>query len=207
MVALKMSASASVRPRAARPGASKPLIVTRASQPDAPPQSDLGSLERSLNSAQSIDIVPSEADGPVSLERSSDEPVSTSNSGEVGKSGAFSLEGSLKGMILLNLGALLFGSNQVVIKTTEELLSPIALDALRFGAAALCFAPLLPRALKQPQLIRPALELGVWLTGLLLCACSAGVHLRQYLCLAAMSTSLERHAPAALFVPDAAAAG
>ena len=73
--------------------------------------------------------------------------------------------GSLKGMLLLNLGALLFGSNQVVIKTSEELLSPFALDALRFGAAALCFLPLLPRALKQRDILLPSLELGAWLTG------------------------------------------
>lgn len=73
--------------------------------------------------------------------------------------------GSLKGMLLLNLGALLFGSNQVVIKTSEELMSPFALDALRFGAAALCFLPLLPRALKQREILLPSLELGAWLTG------------------------------------------
>jgi hypothetical protein len=73
--------------------------------------------------------------------------------------------GTLKGMLLLNLGAFLFGSNQVVIKTTEEALSPIALDALRFGIAALCFVPLLPRAFKQQAMLLPALELGVWLTG------------------------------------------
>jgi hypothetical protein len=75
--------------------------------------------------------------------------------------------GSLKGMLLLNLGALLFGSNQVVIKTAEEVLSPFALDALRFGAAAICFLPFLPRALKQEGIILPAAELGLWLTGLL----------------------------------------
>lgn len=75
--------------------------------------------------------------------------------------------GSLKGMLLLNLGALLFGSNQVVIKTSEELMSPFALDALRFGVAALCFLPLLPRALKQRDILLPSLELGAWLTGTL----------------------------------------
>lgn len=82
-----------------------------------------------------------------------------------GRAGGLDLGGSLRAILLLNLGALLFGSNQVVIKTTEELLSPVALDALRFGAAALCFVPLLPRALRQPRLFLPALELGAWLTG------------------------------------------
>jgi hypothetical protein len=139
-----------------------------------------------LNSSHSIDIVPSDADGPVCLERAACAPASTSSndpgsSSEAGKNGAFSLEGSLKGMVLLNLSAMLFGSNQVIIKTTEELLSPIALDALRFGAAALCFAPLLPRALKQPQLIRPAVDLGVWLTGALTIVLPRGVSARQYL--------------------------
>jgi hypothetical protein len=89
------------------------------------------------------------------------------------KSG-WDIDGTAKGMLLLNLGALLFGANQVVIKTTEEALSPVALDALRFGIAALCFVPLLPRAFKQPKMLLPALELGFWLTGAN-ALCSQGV--------------------------------
>ena len=73
--------------------------------------------------------------------------------------------GSLKGMILLNIGALLFGSNQVVIKVVEEVLSPATLNALRFGTASLCFLPWLPAAFRSASMIQPALELGIWLTG------------------------------------------
>ena len=76
-----------------------------------------------------------------------------------------SFGGSLKGMVLLNVGAALFGSNMVVIKTAEAGLSPTMLNALRFTLAAACFAPLLPRALKERSMLRPALELGAWLTG------------------------------------------
>lgn len=70
---------------------------------------------------------------------------------------------AVKGMLLLNLGAALFGSNQVIIKTSEELMSPTALNALRFSAAAICFVPMIPRALKSVPL-PSALELGCWLT-------------------------------------------
>eukprot|EP00892_Ulva_mutabilis_P003883 jgi/Ulvmu1/1867/UM012_0023.1 len=86
------------------------------------------------------------------------------NTSKVPEASSNQFSGSLKGILLLNLGALLFGSNQVVIKTSEELLSPFALDALRFGAAALCFLPLLPKALKQREILLPSLELGAWLT-------------------------------------------
>lgn len=70
---------------------------------------------------------------------------------------------AVRGMLLLNLGAALFGSNQVIIKTSEELMSPTALNALRFSAAALCFVPMIPRALKSVPL-PSAMELGCWLT-------------------------------------------
>lgn len=42
-------------------------------------------------------------------------------------------------------------------------MSPFALNALRFSAAALCFLPLIPRSLKSVPLA-PAMELGCWLT-------------------------------------------
>jgi hypothetical protein len=64
---------------------------------------------------------------------------------------------------MLNIGAALFGSNQVVIKAAEEMLSPACLNALRFSAAAICFLPLVPRAL-NPKMIPAGVELGMWLT-------------------------------------------
>lgn len=104
-----------------------------------------------------------------SIDRESDGNVSDDDNATPAES-TNKFSGSLKGMLLLNLGALLFGSNQVVIKTSEELMSPFALDALRFGAAALCFLPLLPRAIKQREILLPSLELGAWLTGAASCS-------------------------------------
>ena len=73
-------------------------------------------------------------------------------------------QGSLRGLGLLNTAALLFGANQVVIKLAEDSMSPDALSVARFGVAALCVSPWLPRALAKPDLAKAALELGLWLT-------------------------------------------
>jgi len=72
-------------------------------------------------------------------------------------------QGSIKGMLLLNLGAALFGCNQVVIKEAEELLSPGSLSALRFAIAAACFLPAITRGLRDSALRASALELGLYL--------------------------------------------
>eukprot|EP01025_Chloroclados_australasicus_P015140 TRINITY_DN1720_c0_g2_i1.p1 TRINITY_DN1720_c0_g2~~TRINITY_DN1720_c0_g2_i1.p1 ORF type:complete len:445 (+),score=42.69 TRINITY_DN1720_c0_g2_i1:161-1336(+) len=73
--------------------------------------------------------------------------------------------GSVKGMVLLNIGAALFGSNQVAIKTTEEVLAPSALSAIRFLIAAVVFFPNVIQGLRKPELRLAALELGCWLFG------------------------------------------
>lgn len=132
-----------------------------------PPQSTRTTREDNLKEVEIPDSLPRDFSAPVALDRQLEQAASTS-----APAGAdapdVDLSGSLKGMLLLNLGALLFGSNQVVIKTSLESgagLSPEALNALRFGAAALCFAPMLPRALSQAKMIKPSLELGLWLTG------------------------------------------
>ncbi|CAL8471255.1 g10797 [Coccomyxa elongata] len=75
------------------------------------------------------------------------------------------LSPAVQGMILLNISAALFGSNQVVIKLAEADVSVGALNALRFGIAALCFLPAASRGLRMPQLRGTALELGMWLFG------------------------------------------
>lgn len=54
---------------------------------------------------------------------------------------------------------------QVVIKLAEHDLSVSALSALRFGIAALCFAPAAVRGLKNKEMRLTALELGMWLFG------------------------------------------
>lgn len=158
------SSTALCRSQAARAAPSKPRLVTHAAAPDAS-RTTVDSLKRSLAASEIPESLPASFNDALREERPADTSLEVAEASSADADAGIELNGSLKGMVLLNLGALLFGSNQVVIKTTEELLSPIALDALRFGAAALCFLPLLPRALKQPQLLPPALELGVWLTG------------------------------------------
>ena len=57
------------------------------------------------------------------------------------------------------------GVVQVVIKLAEHDISVSALSALRFGIAALCFAPSAVRGLRNKELRLTALELGMWLFG------------------------------------------
>ena len=54
---------------------------------------------------------------------------------------------------------------QVVIKLAENDISVNALSALRFGIAALCFAPAAVRGLRNKEMRLTALELGFWLFG------------------------------------------
>ena len=54
---------------------------------------------------------------------------------------------------------------QVVIKLAEHNISVGALSALRFGIAALCFAPSAVRGLRNKEMRLTALELGLWLFG------------------------------------------
>lgn len=81
------------------------------------------------------------------------------------KAGGMEFNGSLTGMLMLNLGAMLFGSNQVVIKSTEALLEPGALSAIRFAIAAVCFTPWILKGLQNKKMLRPATELAGWLFG------------------------------------------
>jgi hypothetical protein len=54
---------------------------------------------------------------------------------------------------------------QVVIKLAEADLSPELLNMLRFGLAALCFAPSIVRGLRNRKIWKPSVELGFWLFG------------------------------------------
>ena len=83
------------------------------------------------------------------------------------------LSAGVKGMLLLNLSAFLFGFNQVVIKQTEAFVDPLPLNMLRFSVAALCFSPWLPGAVRNPKSFASALELGCWLTGRSRWACAS----------------------------------
>lgn len=54
---------------------------------------------------------------------------------------------------------------QVVIKLAEADIQPELLNTLRFGLAALCFAPAIVKGVKQQELWKPSAELGFWLFG------------------------------------------
>ena len=53
----------------------------------------------------------------------------------------------------------------MAIKYAEHTLTPGALSALRFGIAALCFAPNAVQGFKHKQLRNAATELGLYLFG------------------------------------------
>lgn len=99
-----------------------------------------------------------------SMDEVEGERVSTVSLDEKDSDGRM-FSGSLKGMLFLNLGAALFGSNQVVIKATERNLSPGVLSAVRFLIAAVCFSPSIAQGLQKPKLRSAGFELGCWLFG------------------------------------------
>mmetsp|Transcript_20667 Transcript_20667/g.62280 ORF Transcript_20667/g.62280 Transcript_20667/m.62280 type:complete len:473 (+) Transcript_20667:213-1631(+) len=79
--------------------------------------------------------------------------------------GLFGMSKAVEGMILLNVGAALFGSNMVAIKAAEDSMSSTALSATRFAIAALAFTPYVIRGLKLPHVRKNAAELALWLFG------------------------------------------
>jgi drug/metabolite transporter (DMT)-like permease len=78
---------------------------------------------------------------------------------------------AVRGMLAINLSALLFGSNMAVTKLVEggggggggAGLSPAALCAARFAVAAACFAPSVPAALASAGVRTASVELGAYL--------------------------------------------
>ncbi|CAD7703357.1 unnamed protein product [Ostreobium quekettii] len=137
---------------------------------------DLGQKSKAVAAGEGVAVAPREvnvdASGAMSLARVAGSKAESMSSADeedgAGKEvetaeGMFS--GSLKGLLLLNLGAAMFGSNQVVIKTTERHLSPGALSAIRFLIAAVAFSPSIVRGLQMPKLRSAAFELGCWLFG------------------------------------------
>lgn len=84
---------------------------------------------------------------------------------ESGEKGFMGMSKSLEGMVLLNLGAALFGSNMVAIKSAEDSMSSTALSAMRFAIAAVAFTPWVIRGLRLPAVRKNSLELAFWLFG------------------------------------------
>jgi len=108
-----------------------------------------------------LEVDPYSSTGEVASAETEVLPPATAPTSE--SAGKFS--GSLKGLLLLNLGAALFGSNQVAIKAAEATCPPGLLSAVRFATAAICFAPSTLKGLRDPQVRAAAMELGLYLTG------------------------------------------
>lgn len=84
---------------------------------------------------------------------------------EDGEKGFMGMSKSLEGMVLLNIGAALFGSNMVAIKAAEDSMSSTALSAMRFAIAAIAFTPWVVRGLRIPEVRKSSVELAFWLFG------------------------------------------
>lgn len=67
-----------------------------------------------------------------------------------------------KGLLMLNLLTLLFGSNVVFVKQAEAVMDPETFTALRFACASAVFLPVLPGALRNRPAAAAGLELGTW---------------------------------------------
>lgn len=68
----------------------------------------------------------------------------------------------IRGLILLNVLVLLVAANWVIVKDTGNNFDPYAFATLRFGVATLAFSPFLKKALKNKDVVRAGVELGVW---------------------------------------------
>ncbi|CAL5228166.1 g11247 [Coccomyxa viridis] len=121
----------------------------------------LGSMD-GLSSSDAVEVLKAS----LAAEPAAESDVGTHGAAETEAPGALlGMSTAVQGMILLNISAALFGSNQVVIKLAEHDISVSALSALRFGIAALCFAPAAVRGLRNKEMRLTALELGMWLFG------------------------------------------
>lgn len=70
----------------------------------------------------------------------------------------------MRGLFLLNILTLLYGSNICVIKESNGVLDPATFSAGRFGVASLAFLPFLPAAIRNPRVRAAGVELGLWAT-------------------------------------------
>lgn len=73
-----------------------------------------------------------------------------------------SVSSRVRGLLLLNVLTLLYGSNISVVKEAEELLDPATFSTGRFAFAALLFIPFIPAAFKSSITRKAGLELGIW---------------------------------------------
>ena len=89
---------------------------------------------------------------------------------------AWRLAPALEGVLLLQLCAALFGSNQAVVKGVEAAASPQLTAAVRFTLAAALFAPAALAGLRDPPTRRAGLELGCWLAAGYACQAAGLAH-------------------------------
>eukprot|EP00271_Cylindrocystis_brebissonii_P006353 TRINITY_DN190_c0_g2_i1.p1 TRINITY_DN190_c0_g2~~TRINITY_DN190_c0_g2_i1.p1 ORF type:complete len:639 (-),score=110.36 TRINITY_DN190_c0_g2_i1:591-2507(-) len=68
----------------------------------------------------------------------------------------------VRGLLLLNLLTLLYGSNISLVKEAEGGMDPMSFALGRFAIATLAFLPFLREAFSRPEIRRPAMELGFW---------------------------------------------
>jgi len=69
-----------------------------------------------------------------------------------------------RSVVLINLVTLIFASNISVVKEAETLLDPDLFNMLRFTIAAIPFAPLLLKSLRDMQILVRGVELGLWVS-------------------------------------------
>lgn len=73
-----------------------------------------------------------------------------------------SMSPRFKGLVLLNILTLLYGSNVSVIKEAQGGIDPFTFSSMRFIIAAAAFSPFLRTAMKNPSVRIAGIELGIW---------------------------------------------
>ncbi|KAK3132161.1 hypothetical protein QOZ80_6AG0516720 [Eleusine coracana subsp. coracana] len=77
---------------------------------------------------------------------------------------ASSVPRKARSVVLLNLVTFIFASNISVVKEAETMLDPDLFNMLRFTIAAIPFAPVLLKSLRDMQTFIRGLELGIWVS-------------------------------------------
>lgn len=80
-------------------------------------------------------------------------------------SGQVGVSSRVKGLFLLNLVMIACSSTFVVLKDGQKSIDPFIFSTLRFVLAALAFSPFLGKAMQQPKVHLPGLEVGFWAAG------------------------------------------
>lgn len=79
--------------------------------------------------------------------------------------GQVGISSRVKGLLLLNLVMIACSSTFVVLKDGQKNIDPFIFSTVRFLLAALAFSPFLGKAMQQPKVHLPGLEVGFWAAG------------------------------------------